>query len=122
MYPYRLESLLVGIAQLEPSLAAECRADWPQERATGQAFADGLTGQRQRIGQYLGEFRRRQGPVAVLGAGHLACAFINYLQLQEHLAFVVDDNPHKQGLFMPGSRLPIRPALALREEKFVCVC
>jgi hypothetical protein len=52
----------------------------------------------------------------VLGAGHLACAFVNYVRLEEHIAFVVDDNPRKQRLFLPGTKLVIRGSAALMEE------
>ena len=31
--------------------------------------------------------------------------------------FVVDRNPHKHGLLMPGVHLPIRPVEALLEEQ-----
>ena len=72
-------------------------------------------------GDLDGPGRLRAGPVAVLGAGHLACAFINYLRVGEHVSFVVDDNPHKHGLRMPGSRLPIRGASALLEERVALV-
>jgi hypothetical protein len=100
----------------EPPVAPVTPSDLEQELATLRTFAEGLPRQRRRIAQYLGDFCRQQGPIAVLGAGHLACAFINYLQLEKHLAFVVDDNPHKQGLFMPGSRLPIRSSQALLDD------
>jgi len=35
----------------------------------------------------------------------------------EDIAYVVDRSPHKHGLYMPGSRLPIRPPEAVRETK-----
>ena len=58
----------------------------------------------------------------MLGAGHLAGAFINLYGLADCIEFVVDDNPHKQRLFMPGSRLPIRPASELiRREIDLCL-
>jgi hypothetical protein len=44
----------------------------------------------------------------MFGADHLACTFVNLLGLKDVVRFVADDNPHKLGLFMPGSRLPIR--------------
>jgi hypothetical protein len=117
VFPYRLENLLVGIAQAGScSDVPHAPPDLKTELATLRTFAEGLPQQRQRFAQYLGDFRRQQGPIAVLGAGHLACAFINYLQLEPHIAFVVDDDPHKQGLFMPGSHLPIRSSQALLEE------
>jgi len=49
----------------------------------------------------------RQGRSALLGAGHLSAAFVNLLGLGGYVDFVADDDPRKQGLYMPGSRLPI---------------
>jgi hypothetical protein len=47
--------------------------------------------------------------LAAYGAGHLTCAFINLHNLADLFAFVVDDTPEKQGLFLPKSQLPIVP-------------
>jgi hypothetical protein len=51
--------------------------------------------------------------LAAYGAGHLACAFLNFHGVADRFAFVVDDTPQKQGLFLPGSGVPIVPREAL---------
>ena len=56
------------------------------------------------------EAARRRGPLALFGAGHLACAFVNFHGLTDLFDFVADDTPQKQGLFLPGARLPILPS------------
>ena len=43
--------------------------------------------------------------VSIFGAGHCATNLINLFELP--VSRVIDDNPHKKGLFMPGSRVPI---------------
>lgn len=110
-FPYALENSLVGIAQVDervrPFLAPAV------EEAIGQTFRDNFVPTRQRLNEYL---RRQPGKIAFLGAGHLSCVFINFFGLKDVVEFVVDDNPHKQGLFMPGSRLPIRGSAALLEN------
>src|SRR5262249_35614229 len=62
------------------------------------------------------EKTRAQGKVALLGAGHLSAAFINLLGLEKYIDFVADDNPHKQGLYMPGSGVPILDSAQLVER------
>lgn len=52
----------------------------------------------------------------MFGAGHLACIFINLFGLKDILEFVVDDNVHKRGLFMPGSLLSIHHSSELIKE------
>jgi len=54
-----------------------------------------------------------RAPLALFGAGHLACAFVNFHRLADLFDFVADDTPQKQGLFLPGSRLPILPSAEL---------
>jgi hypothetical protein len=60
--------------------------------------------------------RLGQGRTALLGAGHHGAAFINLFGLERAIDFVVDDDPRKQGLYMPGSRLPIVASSELLER------
>jgi len=53
----------------------------------------------------------------VFGAGHLAAKFLNLFDLQDLVYCVIDDNPHKLGLRMPGSGVPVRPSSVLIDEK-----
>lgn len=53
---------------------------------------------------------------AMFGAGHLTCAWLNFLHAENYISFVADDHPRKAGLFMPGSRLPILPSRELTER------
>jgi hypothetical protein len=61
-------------------------------------------------------WRKTRGPLALFGAGHLACAFVNYHGLADLIEFVADDTPQKQGLYLPGSRLPIVPSQRLLDD------
>jgi hypothetical protein len=116
-FPYTLENSLVAVARIDQSDARALPAQevLNEEKSRGQNFAGGLATQREKIGNYFAGYRDK-GKIAILGAGHLACTFINLLDLKEHIDCLVDDNPHKRGLFMPGSRLPIYGTHTLLER------
>jgi 2-polyprenyl-3-methyl-5-hydroxy-6-metoxy-1,4-benzoquinol methylase len=59
--------------------------------------------------EFLHEHKKRGGKTAIYGAGGRACALVNYAGLGPYIDCFIDDQPEKQGLFMPGSRLPIFP-------------
>ncbi len=117
--PYPFENSLVGIGQPNTGSAAvgAKRQNADSERRRLEAFGRNWPQQRESLQHSLGAFRDREGEVALLGAGHLGCAFVNFLGLERQVAFAVDDNPHKQGLFLPGSRLPIRPSSSLESDR-----
>lgn len=118
-YPYTHENSLVAIAQRRELTSgrttSSSESGLQEESRRARAFALGFQPRRARAKAVLQD-AQRAGRVALLGAGHLACAFINLFDLSGDLAFVVDDNPHKRGLRMPGSRLPIRGSDALIQE------
>lgn len=111
--PGEVENLLIGIGQARggnlprrPQMATRI------DHISLDAFSKNLPACRKQVGELLALHRRR-GPVAILGAGHASCMFLNLMEAGQFVSFVADDNPHKQGLFMPGSHLPILPASAL---------
>ena len=115
VYPYPYENSLVAIVQPGEGRAPDIPSDevLHAEHRRARAFAEGLPGRRLALRQSLLAYQRDRGKVALFGAGHLACMFIGLMGLEDAFEFVVDDHPHKQGLFMPGSRLPIRGSGAL---------
>lgn len=117
-YPYPHENSLVGIGQSQaaPTHPFPSENALENERHRVQVFAQGLTPRRHTLNRFFSEYRQSQGKIAMFGAGHLACMFINLMGLKDHIEFVVDDHPHKRGLVMPGSRLPIYGSDALTRE------
>ena len=59
---------------------------------------------------------RSRGPIALFGAGHLACTFVTVFDVADMIECIIDDNPNKRGLYMPGSGLPIVGSSALRDD------
>ena len=55
----------------------------------------------------LTEYKQNQQKVAIFGAGHMCIRFINFYQLAPFIDYVVDDNPKKLGLYLPGCNLKI---------------
>lgn len=56
--------------------------------------------------------------IAAYGAAAKGATLVNYVGIDDRLIdFVVDRNVHKQGLYMPGGHLLIRPPEALLEEQ-----
>jgi hypothetical protein len=90
------------------------------ESSRAKAFAAAFPGQREAVKGLLSGFARERGKIAVFGAGHLSCVFINLMELKDVLFCVIDDHDQKQGRFMPGSRLPIHPSREL--EKGIALC
>jgi SAM-dependent methyltransferase len=62
---------------------------------------------------------RRDGRrVAAYGAPAKGNTLLNYCGIGTDLIeFTVDRNPHKQGMYLPGSHIPVREPDAIREEK-----
>jgi hypothetical protein len=114
-YPYAMENCLVAIVQTKKHVKKTHIADQDlrTELLRGDKFAASFEGYRRDFQIFFSTYKDSHGEIALMGAGHLACTFICLFQLQEFIKFVVDDNPHKQGLFMPGSHLPIVPSSEL---------
>ena len=120
--PNGFEHLLVGIGRagtVPPT--AQSPAGPGQELTAMRNIPSDFSEQRRHVRELLQQ-RRGAGEIVLLGAGHLACAFINYLGVGQYLTCVVEDEPNKQGLLMPGSRLPIFGSEALlRKDVRLCL-
>ena len=116
-HPYALEDSMVIVAI---PAAGRKPADSPGAAAAfdqARRFADNLDEMRLRLRAWARRAARDGGKLAMFGAGHLGAVWINALGLSDVISFVVDDNAHKKGLRMPGSRLPIVGSDALLDPK-----
>lgn len=80
-----------------------------------QAKADGV-----KLGmlQFLLDQKKAGKTVAAYGAAAKGNTLLNYCGVKSDLvSFSVDANPHKQGLYMPGSHIPVLPTEALKKRK-----
>lgn len=109
VYPYAMEDSLVAVVRNlnAPRAVPVAPVSGTEEIQRIIAFGGSFGVRGERIRAYLKALSMRGKKTALFGAGHHSLKFINYYNLAPYLCFVVDDNPHKQGLFLPGSGLPI---------------
>lgn len=109
-FPYPQEDCLNVLLRFSGNAFAEPQGplDAPGDSAAALAdFAASLDACRQKWCRKLASFRALGKKSAVFGAGHLAVKFINFYGLADFIDCVIDDNPRKTGMLMPGSHLPI---------------
>lgn len=87
-----------------------------QEMATTVAhFARASSAKIERWRRLLQQIDRKNQKCVVWGAGSKGVTFLNLLNLQDQVDHVVDINPHKQGMFIPGTGQPIVAPEFLKE-------
>lgn len=89
------------------------------DRLEGYAgFADRPLEVKRRLLEILRASRRKGASVAAYGAAAKGSTLLNYCGIGPDLVeYVVDRNPHKQGLFLPGCRIPVCAPEKLRETR-----
>jgi SAM-dependent methyltransferase len=96
-----------------------------RERAAGferidyyLSFAEGVKSAKWDLLDLLIGARREGKRIAAYGAPAKGNTLINYCGIGTDLIeFTVDRNPHKQGMYLPGSHIPIREPDAIRDER-----
>jgi SAM-dependent methyltransferase len=90
------------------SVAATERTAGLDRIAGYTGFAPSVAAARRDILDFFAEARRAGKKVAGYGAAAKGSTLLNYCDLgRESIDYVVDRSPHKQGMLMPGVRLPI---------------
>jgi SAM-dependent methyltransferase len=86
--------------------------------ATYREFTKGVEACKLSLVEFLLDARRRGKRVAAYGAPAKGNTLLNYCGIGPDLiAFTVDRSPHKQGLLLPGTRIPIGDPSLVRELK-----
>jgi len=75
-----------------------------------------------RLRPLLARARENGMQVAIYGAGCRACTFTNAHELAHLIELSVDDQRERQGLFLPGTHIPICPLDNLRGKSAPLVC
>jgi SAM-dependent methyltransferase len=100
-----------AVRPIAPTVAA-LRA---RERAAGldrlesyDGFADRVKGMKRRLLAFLIDARERGKSVVGYGAAAKGNTLLNYCGVRgDFLDYVADASPHKQGTFLPGTRIPV---------------
>jgi hypothetical protein len=96
-----------------------------RERAAGYEQLDIYAGygasvaaDKRQILQFLIDLKRADRRVVGYGAPAKGNTLLNYCGVRcDFLDYTVDLNPHKQGRFLPGSHIPVRPLHAICEDR-----
>lgn len=75
---------------------------------TYQKFQHQVINLKNKVNQFFEDTRKQNKSVVAYGAAAKGNTFLNYCEIgKESLEYVVDISPHKQGLYMPGTHIPI---------------
>ena len=86
--------------------------------ATYARFDERVREVRQGLREFLEGARAEGHSVAAYGAAAKGVTLLNYCGIGPELVeYVADRSPHKQGLYLPGVRLPIKPPAHVAETK-----
>lgn len=94
------------------------RAAGLSDLATYARFDERVRKVRENLREFLEEARAQGQSVAAYGAAAKGVTLLNYCGIGPELVeYVADRSPHKQGLYLPGVRLPIRSPEHVAETK-----
>ena len=94
----------------------------PAPAGVGERFGKRAREYGARLRPLLAKARENGIQVAIYGAGCRACTFTNAHELADLIELSVDDQRERQGLFLPGTRIPIRSPEDLRAQSAPLVC
>ena len=124
VFPGELESAMVAVCRTisdDQSLDERVAAVDPTDAQAFASFCDGFP-HMSGIWREIVRSARREGGVALLGAGHQSVTFANLMGLTNDIGVVIDDDPLKQGCAAPGFVTRIAPSEAILTSSDVRLC
>jgi len=121
-FPYKTEDAQVAIVQKPYSgeLVNNIQSV-PGEFISAREYADNFETHKSIVYSYLKEYSTKVGKIVFYGAGHLSVMLIKSLNIENFIECVIDDTEIKQGLYLPGTSLLIRPSQFL-ENEYISLC
>jgi hypothetical protein len=94
------------------------RAAGLEELATYLAFADRVRREKREILRFFIEQKESGVSIAGYGAPAKGNTLLNYCGIgRDFIDYTVDLSPHKQGRYLPGSRIPVLDPAEIRRTK-----
>jgi SAM-dependent methyltransferase len=88
------------------------------DHSTYKNFGEAVKEVKRRLLEFLIGVRREGRSIVAYGAAAKGTTLLNYCGIRrDFLDYVVDLSPHKQGRFVPGTRLPILPPEAVMQSR-----
>ena len=118
-YNYPLESSITVILK-NNSLKVDYlknKKDTIEQQNIFKTFKEKMYERKSKIYHLLFNFKKKIGPIAILGAGHLSSTFLSVNNLDNMIDFVIDDNPSKNNMYMPNGNLKIVNSKFLDKNK-----
>ncbi len=117
----RVWAALVGTREVQPAVASLLKEERDRgmlEDAYYGAFQDAADSVKNDFIAFLIEQKRSGRRVAGYGAAAKGNTLLNYAGIRPDLMpYVVDASPHKQGRWLPGSRIPVVKEERLQEDR-----
>jgi SAM-dependent methyltransferase len=82
------------------------------------SFAEHVQKDKREVVASLGELKDEGKAIVAYGAAAKGNTLLNYCGIgTDFIDYAADANPHKQGLYLPGTHIPVRGPEAIRETK-----
>jgi hypothetical protein len=123
VYPFPFESsLTVVIKPNHMSPPDHNSGELEEETRRARHFAEAFEPTKHKVLGFFEKLYAEKKRVAILGAGHLTTTFISLFGLEPYIRCIIDDNPHKQGCYLPGTQLKILASQETLSVDTIDVC
>lgn len=88
-----------------------------KESLTYTTFANKINGWKSELHILCDKWKKQGKKIVGYGASHSTTTLVYHFELKDYLAYQVDDNPVKHGLYSPGHHIPVFSSDKLNQDK-----